>query len=136
MKNKWGTNGLPGCAVSPARTFFLAVLVLMLPVSGFARMYEEPKSFSLKDDSQEQVERKILPSIDTERLLAEDRARVKNLQHPVPMRVAVAADVAFDLNNSGTWQTLADGRLWRLRIQSSGAKTLSLGITRFDMPEG
>jgi hypothetical protein len=33
-------------------------------------MYEAPNSFALKDKSQEQVERKILPKIDAERLLS------------------------------------------------------------------
>jgi lysyl endopeptidase len=119
-----------------ARLLFAAAVVVVLPVSGFAKMYEEPKSFSLRDASQERVDRKVLPTVDTERLLAEDRARGKNPQPPGPLRFAIAADVAFDLNNSGTWQDLPDGRLWRLRIQSPGAKSLNLGITRFDMPEG
>lgn len=136
MRNKWFINGLPGYVVFMTRMFFLAVMVLVLADTGFARMYEEPRSFSLKDKSQEQVERKILPKIDIERLLAEDRERGKNTQRPGPQRFAVAADVAYTLENSGTWQTLADGRLWRLRIQSPGAKSMNLGITRFDMPEG
>jgi hypothetical protein len=129
-------QGLHGWVVLLARTLFLAVPVLALPVSGFAKMYEEPKSFSLKDESQEKVQRKILPKVDTERLRAEDRLRDRNSQRPSPMRFAVAADVAFDLNNAGTWQTLPDGRLWRLRIQSTGATSLNLGITRFEMPDG
>jgi len=116
--------------------WFIKGVVLVLAGSGFAKMSEEPKSFSLKDASQEQVERKIMPRVDTERLLAEDRARGKDPQHPSPSRFAVAGDVAFTLDNSGTWQTLADGRLWRLRIQSAGAKSLNLGIIRFDMTEG
>src|ERR1700719_4099014 len=70
MRNKWFIESLLGCG---ARKLFLAALVLMLTVSGFAGMSEAPKSFSLKDNSQEQVERKILPKVDTERLLAEDR---------------------------------------------------------------
>ncbi len=118
------------------RVVFLAALVLVLAVSSFAKMYEEPRSFSLKDKSQEQVERKVLPKVDVERLLADDRARGKDPQHPRPHRFAVAVDVVFTLSNSGTWQTLPDGRLWRLRIQSPGAKSHNLGITRFDMPEG
>ena len=45
----------------------LALAIAVFAVPGFAKLYEEPKSFSLKDKSQEQVERKILPKIDTER---------------------------------------------------------------------
>jgi hypothetical protein len=136
MINKWFIKGLLGRVVLLVRMLALAILVLVQAVPGFAKMYEEPRSFSLKDKSQEQVERKVLPKIDIERLLAEDRTRGNNTQRPGPHRFAVAADVVFTLDNSGTWQTLPDGRLWRLRIQSPGAKSLNLGITRFDMPEG
>ncbi|GAA0720050.1 hypothetical protein GCM10009105_29100 [Dokdonella soli] len=121
---------------SLAHLLFVAVLILAFPVSGFAKMYEEPRSFSLKDKSIERVERKTLPKLNIERLLEEDRARGKEPQHPGPHRFAVSADVAYALDNSGTWQKLPDGRLWRLRIQSPGAKSLNLGITRFEMPEG
>jgi lysyl endopeptidase len=136
MRSKGFVEGLRGWPALLARKLLLGGLALVLAVSAFAKMYEEPRSFSLKDKSQEQVERKILPVIDVERLLAEDKLHGKNTQEPGPLRFAVAADVAFTLENSGTWQTLPDGRLWRLRIQSPAAMNLSLGITRFDMPEG
>ncbi len=122
--------------MNKACRLFLAVLVLALPVSGFAKMYETPKSFSLADKALVRIDRKIMTRIDSERLLAEDQARAKSPKRPGPLRFAVAEDVAFDLNNSGTWQNLPDGRLWRLRIQSSGAVSHNLGITRFRMPEG
>ena len=120
------------------RTPFLAVLILILAVSGFANVQqkEEPRSFALKDNSQDRVARKILPKVNADSLLAEDRDRGKDPKHPGPLRFALATDVAFDLNNSGTWQTLPDGRLWRLRMQSAGATNLNLGITRFGMPKG
>lgn len=124
------------CLVSLPRQLFLALLVLVLPIPAFAKMYEEPKSFSLKDASQEKVELKVLPKIDPERLLAEDKERGKNARRPEPLRFAVPAEVSFTLDNSGTWQDLPDGRVWRLRIQSPGAKSLNLGITRFDVTEG
>lgn len=117
---------------------FLAALILALPRSGFAKMYEEPRSFSLQDRSLDQVDRKILKAIDPKALLKEDqeRGRGKSRQNPGPLRFAVTEDVTFDLAGSGTWQDLPDGRLWRLRIQSSGAVSHNLGITRFDLPGG
>lgn len=135
MRNKKFVKGLFGC-VALTRMLFLAVLVLVLAAPGFAKMYEEPKSFSARDKPQEVIQRKVLPQVDIEKLLAQDRRRSKDSRQPLPLRFAVAVDVDFNLNNSGTWQTLGDGRLWRLRIQSPGAKSHNLGITRFDMPEG
>lgn len=127
---------MPSRSALLARVLFLAGVVLVLAVPGFAKMYEEPKSFSLKDKSQELIQRKVLPKVDVERLLAEDQDRGKDSRKPRPLSFAVSVDAALDLNNSGTWQTLADGRLWRLRIHSPGAKSHNLGITRFDMPDG
>jgi lysyl endopeptidase len=114
----------------------LATLVLMLALAGFAKMYEQPRSFALNDKSQDHVEVKSLPKFDTTSLVAEDQEQAKDRLHPRPRRFAVAANVAYTLDNSGAWQNVSDGRLWRLRIQSPSAKSLNLGITRFDMPEG
>jgi hypothetical protein len=136
MRNGWFTKRIIGREVFMTRVLFNTVLALILVVSAFAKMYETPRSFSLNDKSQDQADRKILPNIDTERLLAEDLARRKDPQHPAPQRFAVAVNSSYSLTNSGTWQTLADGRLWLLRLQSPGAKSLNLGITRFDMPQG
>ena len=125
-----------GSRIFQTPVLILLILTLLVPVSGYAKMYEEPKSSSLKDQSLALVERKVLPKIDIERLVAEDKKRDEDRQHPGPHRFAVTAEVSYTPSNSGVWQTLADGRLWRLQIQSPGAKSLNLGITRFEMPEG
>ena len=38
--------------------------------------------------------------------------------------------------NSGTWEQLPEGRLWRLRVTSKGATDLNFGFTQFWLPEG
>jgi hypothetical protein len=38
--------------------------------------------------------------------------------------------------NSGTWEQLPEGRLWRLRVSSKGATDLNFGFTQFWLPEG
>lgn len=113
----------------------VVALIALAPASSVAQVNEAPRSFQSIEMSKEQVDRRVLPPIDRDRLLAEDRAKGKDDQHPAPLRFAVAADTRFSLSNTGTWQTLPDGRLWRLRIHSPGATSLNLGITRFD-PEG
>ncbi len=110
---------------------------LLLSDLGFARMYEEPKSFSLQQSTPiEQINLKVLPDVDVERLLEEDRKFVSELQAPRPLRFAIAADVFYTLDNSGTTEEVLGGSLWRLRIRSERAKSHNLGITRFDMPDG
>jgi hypothetical protein len=120
------------------RALLLAGLVIGLALPATAKMYEPPKSFTLREKaSLDQVERRVLPAVETERLLAEDKARNVQMKAPQPLRFAEPATVQFTLRNSGTWRTLADSsRLWRLRIQSGAAKNINLGITRFDMPAG
>ncbi|HET8647181.1 MAG TPA: hypothetical protein VFO85_16920, partial [Vicinamibacteria bacterium] len=114
-----------------------AVLAFLFPGAALAKMYEEPRSFKLADKALDRVDRKVMTAIDPKRLLEEDReADRKPRRRPVPMRFAVAEAATFDLANSGTWQDLPDGRLWRLRIHSPGAASNNLGITRFDLPEG
>src|ERR1035438_7058569 len=78
---------------------FLAALLFMLAVLGFAKMYEQPRSFALNDRSQDQVEVKALPQFDTDSLVAEDRARARDRQHLRPRRFATAANVAYALDN-------------------------------------
>src|SRR5258708_2750320 len=99
----------------------LGLAVLASSGVAMAKMYEAPRSFSLTDKSQDQVDRKILPKLDIDKLVADAVARGKDPTRPQPRRFAVAADVAYTMENSGTWRTLPDGRLWRLRIQSPGA---------------
>jgi lysyl endopeptidase len=118
------------------RTRLTAILVVLLAIPAMAKMSEPPKSFTLRDKPQEQVQVKVLPGIDVQKLLAEDRERGKNSRQPTPQRFAIAADVSFTPDNSGTWTKLADGRIWRLAIQSPGAVSMNLGITRFSLPEG
>ena len=136
MRRNWIIKHLFGCVAMLTRLLFLAVLILVLADSGFAKMYEEPKSFSLPDKSLQQIDRKVMKAIDPARLLEEDKQRGKQRRRPGPMRFAITEDAALDLNNSGTWQTLPDGRLWRLRIQTTGAVSHNLGITRFEVPQG
>jgi hypothetical protein len=83
----------------------------------------------------DQIERYEMPWVDVEKLRAEDAEREKP-GRPVAPRFAKNIGVAFTPNNSGTWETLADGsRLWRLSVSSPGALSLSLGLERFELPE-
>lgn len=138
MKNRCFTEGRPRCPFRRSQTFLLVVMLVALASPGFAQTSgrEAPRSFSLNDKSQELVERKVQRRVDAARLLAEDRVRGEEKRRPGPMRIAVPVSVNYTLENAGTWQNVSDGRLWRLRIQSPGAKNHNLGITSFDLPQG
>jgi hypothetical protein len=86
--------------------------------------------------SVEAVERMVMPEVNVNSLLAEDAER-ESAGRPVPARFAQGLPVVFTLANSGTWEELDDGSwLWRLRIASPGALSLSLGLKQFDLPTG
>jgi hypothetical protein len=82
------------------------------------------------------IESHEMPPVDVEGLRAEDAERGSS-GDPAPMRFAQDIQVAFTPDNSGTWESLADGsRLWRLRLSSPGALSLNLGLDIFDLPQG
>ncbi|HTD66070.1 MAG TPA: hypothetical protein VK846_06010, partial [Candidatus Limnocylindria bacterium] len=53
-----------------------------------------------------------------------------------PLRVATGVKLEATPATHGTWEPVAGGRLWRLRILSPGATDLSLGFSRFQLSEG
>jgi lysyl endopeptidase len=124
-----------GLAV-PIRRSMTAALLLVLAIPAHGKMTEEPRSFQLAQKSLAQIDRKVLPPVDNEKMLREDRQRGGKARRPEPERFAVAVEAGFTPENSGTWQDLPDGRLWRLVIQSPGAVSLNLAFTRFELAPG
>ena len=76
--------------------FVAAWTTLLFASPGLARMYEEPRSFSLTDKSMQQVDREIPRPIDPDRLVAEDRERGKEPGRREPDRFAVTERVDFE----------------------------------------
>lgn len=74
----------------------------------------------------------VLPTTDPAAELAAD---VKAGNAP-PLRFAVPWSVQLTTENSGVWEPLADGRLWRLRVVSTNATDLNFGFTQFWLPAG
>jgi hypothetical protein len=74
-----------------------------------------------------------LPEIDVQALQEQDR----NLPKDAPLRYAIPAEVNIDPSQQGQWaKTEGDMQVWRLKIISPQALSLSLGFTAFNMPEG
>ena len=84
----------------------------------------------------EEVQRFVMPEVDLAKLQAEDAER-ESTTLSVPARFAANLPVSITPENSGTWETLADGsKLWRMRFASPGALSLSLAFELFDLPPG
>jgi hypothetical protein len=74
----------------------------------------------------------VLPATDRQKELAADAGRGK----PGPLRFAAAVAVELSPTNSGAWEPLAQGRLWRLRVVSTNATDLNFGFTQYWLPAG
>lgn len=75
-----------------------------------------------------------MPAIDIAAMEAEDAI---NDAKGSAYRFGAELSVDLTLNNSGTWETLANGdRIWRLAIYSKKAKTINLIYNQFHMPQG
>jgi len=118
-------------------TLMTAMLLLISSTTLFsAEAGSLPRSALPGVQAVDTIERREMPKVDVDALLAEDVER-ESSGKPVAPRFAKNIQVDYTLDNSGTWETLEDGsRLWRLRLSSAGALSLNLGLGLFDLPEG
>lgn len=92
----------------------------------------EPVSFSKKTLS-ENFEVKSMPMLDIAAIEAAESARG---DEPRPYKFGELIPVTISLENSGTWEELRYGRLWRVGIKAEGAFTLNFIFNQFYIPEG
>ena len=79
------------------------------------------------------VPTEAMPFVDVEALRAEDLSRGKGQA----FRFGEMIDVQLGLDNAGIWEELPDGsRVWRLRVESKGAYSLSFIFSRYQLPDG
>lgn len=115
--------------------FLLGLTLCLLSPRVLAQISEggAPPSFGLKAATSNVATVTTRPP-NIPALLAEDEAEEAK---DVPFRFGYPYEVAYDMTNSGTWETLTDGsRLWRLRIECPGAYSINLVYRMFWMPPG
>ena len=126
---------------APVHSHLAALIAAMMMFVGSSTCFSAeagnlPRSALPGVRSIDTIERREMPWIDVEALLAEDADRERS-GVPAPARFAKGIQVAYTPETSGTLETLNDGsHLWRLRISSPGALSLNLGLERFDLPVG
>ena len=88
-----------------------------------------PESFTYQPD--QTVTTITMPDLDVDALLAED----ENLPPGKPFRYGHKFTVDLSPSNTGSWWEFPNGdRIWRLKIESTGAFALSLEFDRFHLP--
>lgn len=111
---------------------FIVLLIAIQPAQAQISKGGTPLSFGNKTASS--IPSVITTDVDHQALLAEDELEAGK---EIPLRFGFPFDVRYDLNNSGLWETLANGdRIWRLRIESPGAYSINLLFAAFWLPEG
>jgi len=117
----------------PYRRWLLNTIIFLagaLPLA--ANVGAPPLSFQGKALSIGFVQQVMLPTTDVAAELAVDEKAGKQQ----PRRFAVPRPVILTTTNSGTWEQLPEGRLWRLRVVSPNATDLNFGFSQFWLPEG
>jgi hypothetical protein len=80
-----------------------------------------------------EVETVNMPEVNVQALLEQDQ----NLPKDAPLRFATSIAVKISPGMQGNWETVDnDIQIWRVRIVSSGALSISIGFTTFNMPPG
>ena len=103
-----------------------------LPTFSYAQSKPAPVGYTQAAKTLASLDVTLLPSVDVQRLLAEDAAvDAAPLRYAVPITVSVRPDTA------GDWETLADGsRLWRYRVYAPSATDLNFAFSSVKLPEG
>lgn len=116
------------------KSFLLLLCALAAFSNAFAGESVRPAAFEHKLAALSRVEMRTMPSVDVDRLRAEDRQRAARDEVP---RFAKAHAVDLTPFNSGAWETVdADTLVWRLRLESREALSLNFGFTEYRMPTG
>ena len=74
-----------------------------------------------------------LPSVNYESFLIEDEIEADKY---TPFRFGAPFDVNYNLDNSGEWEEMEHGSIWRLSITSESAYSINLLYDRFILPDG
>ena len=94
-------------------------------------MKTTPKSISLNLSNN--IPNVTLPELDHDMLLLED---LEEMEKNMPYRFGSPVDVNLNLDNSGVWEEVSQGRIWRLSITSKHAYSINLLYDKFIIPKG
>ena len=118
-----------------------AVLVLSAGSGSLSSVAQTPAPFpSARISSLEalsEVDRRSLPAARVPEAGAEASAAANTSPRAIaPYRYGVTVEAGVTPDEAGTWERAGDAAVWRLRLQSSGAVSLSVAFDRFDLPAG
>ncbi|QYJ68580.1 T9SS type A sorting domain-containing protein [Flavobacterium litorale] len=115
--------------------FKITLCFLLLGFLAQAQVTNQGKPKSWKLRNLELVTPISMPEFDLGALQREDKENEN--RKDIPWRFGHEFIIDYNMESSGSWHTLADGsRIWRIRFQSEGAKTMNFLFSDFYMPKG
>ncbi|ASZ10266.1 pre-peptidase C-terminal domain-containing protein [Chitinophaga pendula] len=116
-----------------ARLLLFAAALLAAPILK-AQVSQGGRPLSFSRTSAVPVATKTVAALSLRTIQEED---AHNEKQGLPLRIGIIVPTDYSLQNSGTWETLANGdRIWRLRIAVQGALATSLYYKGMYLPEG
>lgn len=111
------------------------LLVLMLVFSIFVfsqnKLAKLPYSFTHKIQSS--LSSEIVEPLDLRAVSTEDSMRQQNGELPL---IGRTIPIDYSIDDSGNWERVINGKIWRLEIESPGAQALMLYYNDFHIPYG
>ena len=111
---------------------FLFVLTLLNFAFTQVAIKSTPKSIIHNLESN--IPKILMLEIDHQSFLLEDE--IEQMDKSIPYRFGAPFEVNYNLNNSGQWTEIDEGRVWRLSIKSENAYSINLIYDKFILPDG
>lgn len=114
------------------KVFFVAMLFYyLLPIDAIAQTVDLGSPISKQLNQQLRLDYLELPSFDVENFKKENSS-----DKDAGFLFAKPFDVKYTTENSGTWMTTEEGRLWQVAFRSTNAFSLNLTLSDFKIPDG
>jgi hypothetical protein len=114
---------------------FLILMLSVVYVQGQISTKEIPVGYSLDRILKYPSDKiQVLPALNMERIQKED---MEDETNGLPPRFGYKHEVDFNLENSGSWETLPNGdRIWHLELYCPEALSINLLYDKFRLPDG
>ena len=116
---------------------FIKIVLLFISFVSLtqAQVTNEGVPYSFKLKQKKSIESIKMPGFDLMKIREEDKINDKD--RAKPWRFGYEFNVDYGMKNAGTWDEVADkGRIWRILIESEGAKTLNFVFNKYQVPTG
>jgi subtilisin-like proprotein convertase family protein len=99
-----------------------------------AQNFPTDDRIALTVESLDMVQKMTMPALNNQTLLD---AELQRRGPGIAPKYAENMEVDIRPDTHGNWEDLSDGNsVWRMKIESAGAKSLNLGFTKYIMPDG